>query len=106
LWQRRNSRSHVLGEREFRAMLDERIVRRGDTHAGRCRSLAASPHRNAAARCHQGVFKSSREFREVMDRIFTIMSEDPEIGPRLRDADVPQRFEFDDLDLVRSSRVG
>jgi hypothetical protein len=51
-------------------------------------------------------FKSSREFREVMDRIFTMMSEDPEMGPRLRDADVPQRFEFEDLDLVMNIRAG
>jgi hypothetical protein len=28
------------------------------------------------------------------------MSEDAEMGPKLRDADTPQRFEFDDLDLV------
>ena len=51
-------------------------------------------------------FKSSKEFREVMDKIFTMMSEDPEIGPPLRDADVPQRFEFEDLDLVMNIRAG
>jgi len=51
-------------------------------------------------------FKSSKEFREVMDKIFTMMSEDPEMGPRLRDADVPQRFEFEDLDLVMHIRAG
>ena len=51
-------------------------------------------------------FKSSKEFREVMDKIFTMMSEDPEIGPPLRDADVPQRFEFEDLDLVMHIRAG
>jgi hypothetical protein len=34
------------------------------------------------------------------------MSEDPQIGPRLRDADVPQRFEFDDVDLVMNIRAG
>jgi len=51
-------------------------------------------------------FKSSNEFREVMNRVFTMMSEDPEMGPRLRDADVPQRFEFDDLDLVMNIRAG
>ena len=28
------------------------------------------------------------------------------MGPRLRDADVPQRFEFDDLDLVVNVRAG
>jgi hypothetical protein len=51
-------------------------------------------------------FSSREEFREVMDQIFTMMSEDPEIGPKLRDADVPQRFEFDDLDMVVNIRAG
>lgn len=40
-----------------------------------------------------------------MDRIFTTMSEDPEMGPALRDADVPQRFEFEDFDLVVNIRA-
>ena len=51
-------------------------------------------------------FTSPREFREVMDRVFTMMSEDPGMGPKLRDADVPQRFEFVDLDLVINIRAG
>jgi hypothetical protein len=51
-------------------------------------------------------FKSSKEFREVMDRTFTLMSEDPDMGPKLRDADTPQRFEFPDLDLVVNVRAG
>jgi len=50
-------------------------------------------------------FSSPREFRTVMDRVFALMSEDPEIGPKLRDADVPQRFEFDDVDLVVNVRA-
>jgi len=50
-------------------------------------------------------FRSPKEFREVMDRIFALMDEDPEMGPRLRDADVPQRFEFEDLDLVVNIRA-
>jgi hypothetical protein len=41
-----------------------------------------------------------------MDRTFSLMSEDPEMGPKLREADVPQRFEFDDLDLVVNIRAG
>ena len=45
-------------------------------------------------------FRSADEFREVLDRTFEIMSTDPEMGPRLRDAKTPQRFEFPDLDLV------
>jgi len=53
-----------------------------------------------------GDFKSPQEFREVIDRTFTLMSEDPEMGPKLRDADTPQRFEFTDLDLVVNIRAG
>ena len=45
-------------------------------------------------------FKSPQEFREVMDRVFTIMSTDPEMGPKLREARVPQRFEFPDQQAV------
>ena len=51
-------------------------------------------------------FRSPAEFREVMDRVFTMMSEDPDMGPELRDADVPQRFEFPDQDLVVNIRAG
>lgn len=51
-------------------------------------------------------FNSVDEFREVIDRTFTIMSEDPEIGTRLREADTPQRFEFPDFDLVVNLRAG
>jgi hypothetical protein len=56
-----------------------------------------------------GAFRSQQEFRAVMDRVFGLMDGDPEMGPRLRDADVPQRFEFDDVDLVvniRAARPG
>lgn len=45
-------------------------------------------------------FKNAKEFREVMDRVFGMMSTDPEMGPKLRDAETPQRFEFPDLDMV------
>jgi hypothetical protein len=51
-------------------------------------------------------FTSAKEFREVMDRTFALMSDDPEMGPDLRDADTPQRFEFTDLDLVVNVRAG
>ena len=44
--------------------------------------------------------KNAKEFREVMDRVFEMMSTDPDMGPKLREADTPQRFEFPDLDLV------
>jgi hypothetical protein len=33
------------------------------------------------------------------------MDEDPDMGPQLRDADVPQRFEFDDVDMVLNVRA-
>ncbi len=54
-------------------------------------------------------YRSPQEFREVMDRIFGMMDSDPDMGPKLQDADVPQRFEFDDMDLVvnvRAAREG
>ena len=51
-------------------------------------------------------FRSQDEFVEVMNRTFTLMSEDPEMGPRLREADTPQRFEFTDLDMVVNIRAG
>jgi hypothetical protein len=50
-------------------------------------------------------FESPEEFVEVLDQIFSVMSEDPEMGPKLRDADVPQRFEFTDVDLVVNIRA-
>jgi hypothetical protein len=50
-------------------------------------------------------FSSPKEFREVMDRIFTMMDTDPEMGPKLRAADTPQRFEFPDVDLVVNIRA-
>jgi hypothetical protein len=51
------------------------------------------------------VFRSSKEFRTVMDRVFSMMSEDADMGPKLRDADVPMRYEFTDVDLVANIRA-
>jgi hypothetical protein len=51
-------------------------------------------------------FKSSDEFRKVMDRAFELMSTDSEIGPKLRDAETPQRFEFPDVDMVVNVTAG
>jgi hypothetical protein len=54
-------------------------------------------------------YQSPEEFKEVLDKTFGIMSEDPDMGPRLKAADTPQRFQFDDLDLVvniRAAREG
>jgi hypothetical protein len=45
-------------------------------------------------------FGSGEEFREAMDAVFGMLDDDPDMGPRLRDADVPQRFEFTDFGLV------
>ena len=50
-------------------------------------------------------FRSEKEFRTVIDRVFSMMSEDPEMGPKLREADVPMRYEFEDLDLVANIRA-
>jgi hypothetical protein len=47
-----------------------------------------------------GGFNSAEECRQVIDRTFELMSTDPEMGPKLRQAETPQRFEFPDLDLV------
>ncbi len=45
-------------------------------------------------------FKSPDEFRAVMNRAFELMSTDPDMGPKLRDAQTPQRFVFPDVDKV------
>jgi SCP-2 sterol transfer family len=45
-------------------------------------------------------FKSADECREVITRAFELMSNDPDMGPKLRDAETPQRWEFPDLELV------
>ena len=44
--------------------------------------------------------KNAKEFRTIIDWVFTTMSTDPVKGPKLREAETPQRFEFPDLDLV------
>jgi hypothetical protein len=51
-------------------------------------------------------FRSADEFRQVMDRTFRLMSDDPDMGPKLRDAETPQRFEFPDMDLVVNVTAG
>ncbi len=50
-------------------------------------------------------FESPKEFKAVIDRVFTMMDEDPEMGPKLREADVPMRYEFEDVDLVANIRA-
>ena len=41
-----------------------------------------------------------------MDRTFSLMRDDPDLGPQLRQADTPQRFEFPDVELVVNLRAG
>ncbi len=53
-----------------------------------------------------GPFSSPEEFRQVLDRVFTTMNEDPETGSRMREADVSQRLEFIDIGLVINIRAG
>ena len=50
-------------------------------------------------------FRSPKEFREVMDKVFGLMDADPDMGPKLKAADVPQRFEFTDVDMVVNIRA-
>ena len=50
-------------------------------------------------------FESAREVREAIDEVFRMMDADPDMGPKLRDANCPQRFEFDDFDLVVNIRA-
>jgi hypothetical protein len=50
-------------------------------------------------------FTSPKEFREVMDKVFGLMDTDPDMGPKLKAADVPQRFEFTDVDMVVNIRA-
>jgi hypothetical protein len=49
--------------------------------------------------------ESPKEFRTVMDRVFSMMDADPEMGPKLRDANVPQQFNFTDVDMVLNVRA-
>ena len=50
-------------------------------------------------------FETAKELRECIDAVFTMMDADSEMGPKLRDADTPQRFEFDDFDVVVNIRA-
>jgi hypothetical protein len=50
-------------------------------------------------------FDSPAEFKAVMDRVFAMMDDDPDMGPKLRAADVPMRYDFEDVDLVANIRA-
>jgi hypothetical protein len=50
-------------------------------------------------------FESAKDLREAIDQVFSMMDADPDMGPKLRDADTPQRFEFSDFDIVVNIRA-
>ena len=50
-------------------------------------------------------FESAKELREAIDAVFKMMDADSEMGPKLRDADTPQQFEFSDFDVVVNIRA-
>lgn len=50
-------------------------------------------------------FESAKELREVINAVFTMMDADSDMGPKLRDADTPQQFEFTDFDIVVNIRA-
>ena len=50
-------------------------------------------------------FESAKELREVIDAVFSMMDADSDMGPKLRDADTPQQFEFSDFDVVVNIRA-
>ena len=78
--------------------------REGSSREG-ARQVGARQARHRLVLTMGAEFRSEKEFRTVMDRIFSMMSEDADMGPKLRDADVPQRFEFTDFDLVVNIRA-
>ena len=103
---RRASRAALHGPRASRARTAREVALRRTTPQARPASPAA-PTKPLGLLMADGRRSSSppAEFRTVIDRVFAMMGEDPEMGPALRDADVPQRFEFEDLDLVVNIRA-
>ena len=85
----------------------------GDDAPRRGRDDLRRPQQLARRRRHHvrqlsrwaATFDSPREFKAVMDRVFAMMDEDPKMGPELREADVPMRYEFEDVDLVVNIRA-
>src|SRR3954447_2902297 len=95
---RHGRRCALPAEGPPRARGPRRGARGGGRHAEA--AVEAEGHLSVGAE-----FASPKEFREVIDRIFAMMDDDPDMGPKLRDADVPQRFEFDDVDMVVNIRA-
>jgi hypothetical protein len=79
------------------------MVKVADPRRGEIRLRAHDPWSGHSA---MTPFRSPGEFREVMDRTFALMRDDPEMGPRLREADCPQQFSFPDVEMVASIRPG
>ena len=44
-------------------------------------------------------FESEEQFKQVIEQIFQLMNDHPEVGPRLKRARAPHRFEFTDYGL-------
>jgi hypothetical protein len=44
-------------------------------------------------------FESEQQFKQVIEQIFQLMNDHPEVGPRLNNAQAPHLFEFPDLGL-------
>jgi hypothetical protein len=45
-------------------------------------------------------FRDAAELRKVFDELFTMLSTDPDVGPRLRDKGSRQRYVFTDLGVT------
>jgi hypothetical protein len=48
---------------------------------------------------------TSKEFRQILDRVLSDIDKDPEAGPQLRAAAAPLRLEFTDLKLAVNVRA-
>jgi hypothetical protein len=57
------------------------------------RAATAKPEAEAS-------FVSARELREVLEKLLRRVDGDPQVGPRLRSAHVPHRYEAPDLGVV------
>jgi len=44
-------------------------------------------------------FESEEQFKQVIEQIFTLMNDNPDVGPKLNRAQAPHLFEFPDFGL-------
>ncbi len=44
-------------------------------------------------------FESEEQFKQIIEQIFQMMNDHPEVGPKLNRARAPHRFDFTDLSL-------